>query len=95
VLFIARFSFVVENVALLPSLLELSDATLRVEAERRAGPLHSPTDAEPRAEILQSQVPLARGPEKARHGAESERPAGEDLVPEPESQVSFRSCDAK
>lgn len=80
-------SVFIENVAVLPSILELSNATMWLEAQRRSGPLHAPTNAEPRTEILESQISVAWGPKEAGDGAESERSAGQNVVPEPASKV--------
>lgn len=73
--------------AFLPSLLELFDASMRLEAEGRTSQVHATTDAKPRATLLESQISIAGGPTEAGDGAESERSAGQNLVSESASKV--------
>lgn len=47
-------SVFIENVAVLPSLLELLNAAVRIEEKGRTGPFHAPTNPELGAEILES-----------------------------------------
>lgn len=51
-LFICQSSVFIKNVAVLPSLLKLSNAPLWKQKEGRTGSLHAPTNTEPRAAVL-------------------------------------------
>lgn len=68
--YLCHSSVFVENVAVLPSLHELLDADMRLEAQGRTGPLHAPADAESGAALFQSQVPVAGGQTEACHGTQ-------------------------
>ena len=73
-------SVFIENVAFLPSLLELFDAAMWLEAKGWASQIYTPTNSKLGAKIFQSQISVARGPTEISDGTESERPASQDVV---------------
>jgi hypothetical protein len=66
------YSVICTNVALFSSLWWLSDATVRIKAQGWSSALHASTNTKFRAEILESQISLARRQTQARHGAQLE-----------------------
>lgn len=53
-LFICQSSVFIKNVAVLPSLLKLSDAALWIQTKGRTSQIHAPTNTEPWAAVLES-----------------------------------------
>lgn len=87
------FSVICTNVALFSSLWWLSDATVWIKAKGRSSTLHASANTKFRAEILESQISLAWGPTKARHGAQFKWSTSQNMVSK--SQVCVCTLEMK
>jgi len=58
------------------------------EAQRRSDPIHERADRRSGTEIRQSQVSIAAGTEEIGQIVDTLRKTGQDLVPEPKSEMA-------
>lgn len=76
-----------QSSSLLRRLSRLLPAKFLHQKKRRANPFHIPTNQEPGNPFQQLQIFVSRGTKKPSYATKAQRQAGENMVPEPKSEM--------